>query len=679
LVCDGGIFLAAAGGDFGKHSLEETAMNWGQPRALWMLLLFVPLLGFFLWWSVRRRQVLMRQFVSSRLLSQLTVGVSVTRQKIRALLIVLAVVFLILALARPEWGFTWEEATQRGRDIVVAIDTSRSMLASDAQPNRLMRAKLAALDLLRLGKRDRFALVAFTRSSFLQCPLTLDDEAFRQSVNILETGILPEGGTSLREAIETALTAFSKEEGENHRVLVIFTDGEDHESGIDGALRKAREEGLRIFTVGVGTPGGELLQVRDASGALNYVKDEQGNVVKSKLNEQLLKQIASEASGAYFHLEGAHTMDRLYQDWLAPLPTSEFSAKLVKHFKEQYYWPLAVAMLLLMIEIFLPDQRRRRMKENESIGLKTAALLALTVLSLNASPSRALNNYAAGDYKDALNEYERLLEKKPDDPRLHYNAGAAAYQAKKYDKAIKQFSDATAAQNLELQQMAYYNLGNAQFRLGESESDPQQKMGNWQDAVKNFDSALKLNPKDADAKYNRDFVQHALDKLKKDQKDKNKPDPNKDNKDNKDEKEKKDKNEQKDNKSDQNKKDDQQQQQKDNQEQQKQEQNKQNQEQKQEEQKQQQQQQQDQEKKEQASADQKKPGEKDQAQQNQGKPGEDKDQPDQQGASQVAKVAQMTPQQAQQLLEAQKGEERALIFLPQNQKRKNEPYSFKDW
>jgi Ca-activated chloride channel family protein len=651
-------------------------MNWGQPQALWMLLLFVPILTVFLWWGFRRRQVLMKQFVSSRLLGQLTVGVSTTRQKIRALLVLVAVTFLILSLARPEWGFTWEEATQRGRDIVVAIDTSRSMLANDVQPDRLTRAKLAALDLLKLAKRDRLSLVAFAGSAFLQCPLTLDDEAFRQSVTILEPGIIPQGGTALREAIETALTAFKKEEGENHRVLIIFTDGEDHESGIEEALKKAREEGLRIFTVGVGTPGGELLRLRDASGAVNYVKDEQGNVVKSKLNEQLLKQIASGANGTYFHLEGAHTIETLYQNWLAPLPTSEFSAKLVKHFKEQYYWPLAIAMLLLVIEIFLPDQRRtkRAQLEKESLAspLKAAALLALTVLSLNASPAKARSKYSAGDYKDALNEYERLLEKKPDDPRLHYNAGAAAYQARKYDTALKQFSEAVTSPSLDLQQMAYYNMGNAEYRLGESQNEPQQKMGNWQDAVKNYESALKLNPNDADAKFNRDLVQKKLEELQKQQqqKDKNKKDQNKDNKDEKD----KDKNEQKDNKSDEKKKEDQQKQdqQKENKDQ------KQDQEKKdQEKQDQQKQQQQEQQKEDQAASDQKKLGEEKQAQQNQGKPGEDKDQ--QQAMAQPGKAVQMTPQQAQQLLEAQKGEERALIFLPQNQKRSAQNRGFKDW
>jgi len=175
---------------------------------LWLLAATVPLLVWFLWWAWRKKQTLVAQFVQSRLLAQLTVGVSQARLKIRLVLIVFAVGCALLALARPQWGFDWEEAKQRGLDIVVAIDTSRSMLAEDVRPNRLARAKLAALDLMKLAKSDRLALVPFAGAAFLQCPLTLDDDAFRQSVEALVVGIIPVGGTALTEAIETAQTAF---------------------------------------------------------------------------------------------------------------------------------------------------------------------------------------------------------------------------------------------------------------------------------------------------------------------------------------------------------------------------------------------------------------------------------------------------------------------------------------
>src|SRR3954469_3785486 len=206
-------------------------MSFVSSRVLWAIPVVVPGVIWFLWWSWRKRQALVRLFVSERLLPQLLEGFSPRRLKIKMTLVVLAVLFLMLALARPQWGFVWEEANQRGRDILVAIDTSRSMLAQDMAPDRLTRAKLAALDLLRLAKNDRLGLIAFAGGAFLQSPLTLDDEAFRQNIEALDTSIIPQGGTAITEAIQTAVTTFETEEGDNHKVLVIFTDGEDHESG----------------------------------------------------------------------------------------------------------------------------------------------------------------------------------------------------------------------------------------------------------------------------------------------------------------------------------------------------------------------------------------------------------------------------------------------------------------
>src|SRR6266571_2302613 len=266
-------------------------MRFEHPQLLWLLLLALPGLTGFFCWSWRERRRLIAQFVQSRLLANLTVGVSARRLKIRLALLIAAVGLLVIALARPQWGFDWEEAKQRGLDVVVAIDTSRSMLAEDVAPNRLARAKLAALDLKKLARTDRVGLVAFAGSAFLQCPLSFDDEAFRQSVNALDVNIIPQGGTALAEAIQTAQAAF-KEKSDNYKVLVLFTDGEDHDGHAVEAATRANAEGMLIFTVGVGSANGELLRMADARGRSDFIKDEQGNVVKSHLDEKLLKEIA---------------------------------------------------------------------------------------------------------------------------------------------------------------------------------------------------------------------------------------------------------------------------------------------------------------------------------------------------------------------------------------------------
>jgi Ca-activated chloride channel family protein len=499
--------------------LEAAAVTFAHPHLLWLLLVFPPALIAFLWWSWRKRQELAKQFIQARLLPGLISGVSPAREKIRLAGVVLALVCLILALARPQWGFTWEEVKQRGLDIIVAIDTSKSMLAEDIAPNRLARAKLAALDLMQQAKSDRLGLVAFAGGAFLQCPLTIDDNAFRQSVEALDVNIIPSGGTALAEAINVAREAFK--EGDNHKVLVIFSDGEDNDEGALDAAQIAAQEGLRIFTVGVGTAEGELLRIKDAKGRTDYIRDAEGNVVKSRLNEPLLQQLAFATEGRmYLRLAGAKTIDALYEQGLAPLPKAEGQEKLVRRYHERYHWPLAAAILLLLAEMLLPEQKRgsrRAARTAEGSPLREAvALLAVMWLPCAAfgSPFSAFRNYEAGKYDAALKEYQQALAQKADDPRLHFNAGTAAYRATNYAAAAQYFTTATAAPDVKLQQAAYYNLGNTQFRLGGEAKDLDALQAQWEAAIKSYQNAVTLNAEDRDAAHNLSFVKLAVEQIK---------------------------------------------------------------------------------------------------------------------------------------------------------------------
>ena len=512
-------------------------MPFANKHLLWLLLVIPPAMVAFSWWAWRARQRLVTQFIQARLLPGLTVGISTRRQRISLAGLVLAAVCLILALARPQWGFDWEEAKQRGLDIVIAIDTSKSMLAEDIAPNRLARAKLSALDLMQQARSDRLGLVAFAGSAFLQCPLTVDDVAFRQSVESLDVNTIPQGGTALAEAIETAMTAFK--EGENYKVMVLFTDGEDHDSGALEAAKKAAQAGLQIFTIGIGSAEGELLPIKDGKGRTDYVRDEQGNVVKSHLNESLLQDIArTSAKGFYLPLRGAKTMDVLYAQGLAPLPKSESEAKLVKRYHERFHWPLALAIVLLAAEILFPERKREartRLATGPASptegrgGLRqavTVLLLVSVAASVLGSSSSALREYKAGKYDQAFKEYQQLLQRRGEDPRLHFNAGAAAYREEQFEEAAKQFDQAMTAADLKLQELAYYNQGNALYHLGERNPDPHKKTEAWQKSLQDYESSLKLNPTDADAKFNHEYVKKKLEELKQQQQQKqqNKPD-----------------------------------------------------------------------------------------------------------------------------------------------------------
>src|SRR6266700_492767 len=520
-------------------------MPFANKQLLWLLLVIPPAMVAFFWSAGRARQRLVTQFIQARLLPGLTVGISTRRQRISLAGLVLAAVCLILALARPQWGFDWEEAKQRGLDIVIAIDTSKSMLAEDIAPNRLARAKLSALDLMQQARSDRLGLVAFAGSAFLQCPLTVDDLAFRQSVESLDVNTIPQGGTALAEAIQTAMTAFK--EGENYKVLVLFTDGEDHDSGALEAAKKAAQAGLQIFTIGIGSAEGELLPIKDGKGRTDYVRDEQGNVVKSHLNESLLQDIArTSAKGFYLPLRGAKTMDVLYAQGLAPLPKSESEAKLVKRYHERFHWPLALAIVLLAAEILFPERKREARTRlatgpaspREGRGGLRQAVTGLLLVSVAASalgsPSSALREYKAGKYDQALKEYQQLLQRRGEDPRLHFNAGAAAYREEQFEEAAKQFDQAMTAADLKLQELAYYNQGNALYHLGERNPDPHKKTEAWQKSLQDYESSLKLNPTDADAKFNHQYVKKKLEELKQQQqqqKQQNKPDQQQQNQD----------------------------------------------------------------------------------------------------------------------------------------------------
>lgn len=510
-------------------------MNFAHPNILWLLLVLPAVLVVFFWWAWRERQRAMTQFIQARLLPGLISGVSPARQKFRFACIIVAVTFLIVALARPQWGFSWEETKVRGLDIVVAIDTSKSMLAEDITPNRLARAKLAALDLMQQAKSDRLGLVAFAGGAFLQCPLTIDDNAFRQSVEALDVNIIPQGGTALAEAIKTTTDAYK--EGDNFKVLVIFTDGEDNDENALAAAESAAKEGMKIFTIGIGTAEGELLRVKDAKGRIDYIRDEQGNVVKSRLNEGLLQQIAGATEGGfYLPLRGAKTIDTLYEKGLAPLPKSEGQEKLVRRFHERYHWPLAAAILLLLVEMLWPERKRERKTEPESTPrpeslpvekgsvspvsreaatvVLLAGFLAVSVVA-HASTAGALQSYKAGKFAEAQKEFEQLAtQDKKGDARLHFNAGAAAYRATNYDAATRYFTTALAAQDVKLQQAAYYNLGVTQFRIGETAEDLDALLVQWETAIKSFESAVKLDEKDDDAAHNLAFVKAAVEQIK---------------------------------------------------------------------------------------------------------------------------------------------------------------------
>ncbi|MFM1944789.1 MAG: hypothetical protein RI897_3771 [Verrucomicrobiota bacterium] len=487
-------------------------MRFEHSELLWLAGLVVALLGWFLIWSWRVRQRLMTRFIQARLLDGLTVRLEPGRERRRRVVLVGVVLLLFLAMARPQWGYQWEEAHRRGLDVLVAVDTSRSMLATDLQPSRLERAKLAARDLMRMNEGDRMGLVAFAGTAFLQCPLTLDEQAFRQSLSAVDTRIIPQGGTALAQAIRVARDAFKDED--NFRVLVLISDGEDHDEGALAEAAKAAEAGMRIFTLGVGTVGGEVLRVVNEAGETEYIKDDGGNVVKSRLNEGLLREVATVGQGFYLPLAAPNAMEVLYEEGLAPLPRSEVSSRLTRRFHERFYWPLGLAILLLMWETVLP--RSARLKKLAAVVLAGWFCAGGSVVAA-VSAGGAMRAYEEGRYREAMEQYRELAEKDPKDLRLAYNLGTAAYRAGDYGVAAGAFTNALSGADLQLQQKSFYNLGNTLFQMGEGSTDFAEKSARWTQATNNYNAAMQLDPEDTSARDNLLYVSRKLEELQQQQ------------------------------------------------------------------------------------------------------------------------------------------------------------------
>src|SRR6185369_17394112 len=237
--------------------------------------LVLPILAFFFAQAEQLGAEKLQKFVAARLLPQLAGTVNRGRRIFRFILLLLVLGLVIVSLARPRWGYAYDEVKRKGLDLLLAVDVSRSMLSNDVQPNRLERVKLATQDLINELQGDRVGLIAFAGRGFLQAPLTIDYDAAVEAINDLDTNTIPEGGTNISAAIDLAVQTYGKSAIGN-RALIIFTDGEELSGDAMKTAKTATDAGVRIFTVGVGTPEGSLIPVTGDNGDTSFVKDING-------------------------------------------------------------------------------------------------------------------------------------------------------------------------------------------------------------------------------------------------------------------------------------------------------------------------------------------------------------------------------------------------------------------
>ena len=503
-------------------------MSFGAPGWFWGLLA-VPILVLLFARAEQRALSRLREFVSPRLLPQLSATVHRSRRVLRFGLLMLGLTLAILSLARPQWGYVYEDVRRKGLDLLFAVDTSRSMLSNDVQPSRLDRVKLAAQDLVGQLQGDRVGLIAFAGRAFLQAPLTIDYEAAVESINDLDTKTIPEGGTNISEAINLAMQTFGKSAAGN-RALIIFTDGEELSGDAVKAAKSAAEAGIKIFTIGVGTPQGSLIPITSDDGETAFVKDSAGQVVKSKLDEQRLQEIAHAAGGFYLHLgDGPRTMSQLYAQGLAVMKAAEIDARLSRRPIERYEWPLGAAILAITMSILIGERKRvrARLPRWSKVAVPATALVFL-LAQLAFATAPGLDLYHDGKYNDAYQSFQEDLKTHPDSSEketIEFDAGAAAFKMGDYNKALQSFSDALLSPDKHLQEESHFNLGRTLEDRADMDKANDTTLKDLTNAASHYEATLELNPKNEAARANLEEVKKKIERLKQHPKQKPTPPP----------------------------------------------------------------------------------------------------------------------------------------------------------
>ena len=532
-------------------------MTFAYPAVL-LALLFLPLLaGLKIWGDGRSRRAAGR-VASPRLLESLLVRRSTGRGWLVLGLELGALSCFVVALARPQYGFLEEESGAGGRSLIVAIDTSRSMLTDDLKPNRLARTQLAATDLVKRLRGDRIGLMPFAGTAFMYAPITPDIDALLESIDSLDTEIIPRGGSNLARPIDLALETFAKTKAEGQQVLVLFSDGENLEGTTLEAAKRAKEKKLTIITIGVGTQAGALIPDPEATGG--YYRDSDGKPVVSRLQRDVLLAIANTTGGLYLALDENGVNDRRIDLILEKLERTSMKGKMTRKPLDRYRWPLGAGCLLLT-GAWVAGMARRHRTTGVIPPLPSLTALAVgglwMLLSTGQLPaagrepkakSPSANNttepaalpegdpyafYAAGQYETALHNFKNQLAQEPPgedrvagNPVLEFGRGAAAFKSKDYDTAADAFGSAVLADSIELRAQAHFNLANSIYQRAAAVAKlakPKQlaKLSFYdglirqlENSLENYQQALVLEPSNEDFQANHDTTDELIQKLR---------------------------------------------------------------------------------------------------------------------------------------------------------------------
>ncbi|MBN1621539.1 MAG: tetratricopeptide repeat protein, partial [Endomicrobiales bacterium] len=464
--------------------------------------------------AYRNKIAALKSFGQMKLIENISSS-SRNKQKIKITLIALSIMFLIITLARPQLGTKLVEMKQQGADIVLVVDVSTSMLAEDSKsgtfgqatkkPNRLESAKMLLFDLIQNLSGNRIGIIAFAGTSFWQCPLTLDISSVNLFLDIMDANLIPLPGTAIGDAIRLAAKGLEKTAPKS-KAIVLITDGEDHKSNPVDAAEKAAEQGIKIYTIGFGNPNGEPIPIQDEKGDfIGYKKDNKGEVVMSKLDENLLREISEITGGKYLKAERGRVNMSMLLDGIKGLNKQELSSFKNREYEDRFQYPLFLVFILLVIEFLLKETKNSLNFHTDSHRGGVQGVIFLIVLCMSlpvhaGTPGKIKSGnklFKKGEYDKSLEKYREAEISDPENPAVHYNLGNALYKNNEFEESHNEYKKAAQIEDKNVRAKVLYNLGNSAYRQGK-----------FDEALKYYKEALKLDPNDEDAKYNYEYTKN---------------------------------------------------------------------------------------------------------------------------------------------------------------------------
>lgn len=513
-----------------------------DPIYLYALVL-IPVLVLIRWWMMMRQRKRLRRFGDLELVRQLMPDVSRLRPLVKFGLLLTALALLIVMLARPQMGTRISHEKRTGIETIIALDISNSMLAEDVTPSRLDRAKMMVENLVDHFTNDKIGLIVFAGEAYVQLPITSDFVSAKMFLSSIEPSLIETQGTDIAAAVNMATHSFTQDEGVGKAIIVI-TDGEDHEGGALEAAQDAKDKGMRVYVLGIGSVKGAPIPI---PGTNDYMKDNSGETVMSALNEDMCKQVAENGGGAYIHVENNSNAQEQLNRELDKLAKKEISSTVYSDFDEQFQAVGILALLLLILEICILEIKNPHLRNIHLFSRKKTVTVILLLLAVGVHAQndrdfvrRGNQQFRAGKYAEAEVDYRKALERNAKNPQAYYNLGNVLMAQKKDSAAIEQFQQAAKLEtNQRRRSYAFHNIGVI--------CQGHQMFG---EAIEAYKEALRNNPNDDETRYNLELCK----RQQKQQQQNQQQQQNKDNKDQKDKDKNKDQDKQDQQKQDEQKK-----------------------------------------------------------------------------------------------------------------------------